>query len=44
MVILKDIFLKGVGMKFFAFELGLLTLYAVAVFVFATRKLRQKIA
>jgi ABC-2 type transport system permease protein len=44
MVILKDIFLKGVGMRFFAFELGLLTLYAVAVFVFATRKLRQKIA
>jgi drug efflux transport system permease protein len=44
MVILKDIFLKGVGMGFFAFELGLLTLYAVAVFVFATRKLRQKIA
>ncbi len=44
MVILKDIFLKGVGLRFFAFELGLLALYALAVFVFATRKLRQKIA
>jgi ABC-2 type transport system permease protein len=44
MTILKDIFLKGVGLRFFAFELGLLTLYALAVFVFATRKLRQKIA
>jgi ABC-2 type transport system permease protein len=44
MVILKGIFLKGVGIRFFALELGLLTLYAVLVFVFASRKLRQKIA
>jgi ABC-2 type transport system permease protein len=44
MVILKGIFLKGVGIRFFAFELGLLTLYAATVFVFATRRLRQKIA
>jgi ABC-2 type transport system permease protein len=43
-VILKGIFLKGVGIRFFALELGFLTLYAALVFVFATRKLRQKIA
>ncbi len=44
MIILKGIFLKGVGIRIFAMELGLLTLYAVLVFVFASRKLRQKIA
>ena len=44
MVILKGIFLKGVGVRFFLVELAFLTLYAVLVFVMATRKLRQKIA
>ena len=44
MVILKGIFLKGVGVRFFLVELAFLTLYAVLVFVLATRKLRQKIA
>jgi ABC-2 type transport system permease protein len=42
--ILKDIFLKGVGIHFFLLEFALLVVYAALVFIFATRKLRQKIA
>jgi len=42
--ILKDIFLKGVGVQVVAGELGLLSLYATLVFLFATRKLNQKVA
>jgi ABC-2 type transport system permease protein len=42
--ILKGIFLKGVGIRFFAMEFAFLTLYAVFVFVMASRRLRQKIA
>ncbi len=43
-VILKGIFLKGAGLRIFAVELGFLFLYAVVVFILASRKLRQKIA
>lgn len=42
--LLKGIFLKGVGLEVMALEFGLLTLYALVVFVLATRKLREKIA
>ena len=42
--ILKDVFLKGVGVQVVAGELGLLSLYAALVFLFATRKLNQKVA
>jgi ABC-2 type transport system permease protein len=42
--ILKDIFLKGVGVQVLGAELGLLSLYATLVFLFATRKLNQKVA
>jgi ABC-2 type transport system permease protein len=42
--ILKDIFLKGVGVPVIGAELGLLALYATLVFLFATRKLNQKVA
>jgi ABC-2 type transport system permease protein len=42
--ILKDIFLKGVGVQVVWAELGLLSLYATLVFLFATRKLNQKVA
>jgi ABC-2 type transport system permease protein len=42
--ILKTIFLKGAGVSILWGELGFLLLYATVVFVFATRKLRQKIA
>jgi ABC-2 type transport system permease protein len=42
--ILKDVFLKGVGVQVVAGELGLLSLYATLVFLFATRKLNQKVA
>jgi ABC-2 type transport system permease protein len=41
--ILKGIFLKGVGLRVLWGELGFLTLYAVLVFVMATRKLNQKL-
>ena len=43
-VILKGIFLKGAGVRTSLVELGFLILYAVIVFVLASRKLRQKIA
>jgi ABC-2 type transport system permease protein len=42
--ILKAIFLKGVGIEILWVELTFLFLYAAIVFLFATRKLRQKIA
>ena len=42
--IMKGVFLKGVGLKVLWVELGFLTLYAVIVFVVATRKMNQKLA
>jgi ABC-2 type transport system permease protein len=42
--ILKTIFLKGAGIEVLWAELSFLFLYAAIVFVFASRKLRQKIA
>ena len=41
--ILKGIFLKGVGLSVLWGELGFLTLYAIVVFLLATRKLNQKL-
>jgi ABC-2 type transport system permease protein len=43
-VILKGVFLKGVGLSVLWGELALLALYAVAVFALATRKLNRKLA
>ena len=42
--ILKGIFLKGVGLSVLWGELAFLALYALIVFVLATRKLNQKLA
>ena len=42
--ILKGIFLKGVGVEILWRELLALTIYAVLVFLFAVRKMRQKVA
>jgi ABC-2 type transport system permease protein len=42
--ILKGIFLKGVGVSVLWGELGFLALYALLVFLGATRKLNQKLA
>jgi len=42
--ILKGVFLKGVGLRVLWGELGFLTLYALVVFLLATRKLNQKLA
>jgi ABC-2 type transport system permease protein len=42
--ILKGVFLKGAGIGILAGELGFLALYAVVVFLLATRKLNQKLA
>ena len=42
--ILKGIFLKGVGLEVLWGELGFLALYALLIFVLATRKLNQKLA
>lgn len=42
--ILKGIFLKGVGLNVLFWEMTLLVVYAAAVFLLATRRLRQKIA
>ncbi|MBM3791164.1 MAG: ABC transporter permease [Acidobacteria bacterium] len=42
--ILKGVFLRGIGMEILAAEVILLAVYAMLVFMFATRKLRQKIA
>lgn len=43
-VVLKGIFLKGVGVEVLAADLGFLVLYGAAVFLIATKKLRQKVA
>jgi ABC-2 type transport system permease protein len=42
--ILKGIFLRGVGIEVLFFEVGLLAVYAVLVFVLATKRLQQKVA
>ncbi len=42
--ILKDVFLKGAGMRVLWGELGFLTLYATIMFLLAARKLNQKMA
>jgi ABC-2 type transport system permease protein len=42
--IMKGVFLKGVGLEVLWMEFGFLTLYAAAVFFFATRKVNQKLA
>jgi ABC-2 type transport system permease protein len=41
--ILKGIFLRGVGMGVLWWEVVLLVLYSLLVFVFATRRMRQKV-
>jgi ABC-2 type transport system permease protein len=41
--ILNGVFLKGVGMRILWFEVFLLSVYAVLVFVGALRKMRQKV-
>jgi ABC-2 type transport system permease protein len=41
--ILKGIFLKGVGLSVLWSELGFLALFALIVFLLATRKLNQKL-
>jgi len=43
-VVLKGVFLKGVGLRLLWGELALLAAYAVLVFVAATRKVRQRLA
>lgn len=42
--LLRGLFLKGTGLQILWFELAFLTLYAVIVFIVASRKLRGKIA
>ena len=42
--LMKGIFLKGVGIRVLWQELGFLALYAVIIFVLATRKVNQKLA
>ena len=42
--IMKGVFLKGVGVRILWEELGFLALYALIVFLLATRKMRQKVA
>jgi len=44
MEVSRGIFLKGIGIQLLWFNLLLLIAYAAAVFYFATRKLRQKVA
>lgn len=41
--ILKGVFLKGIGLQYLWFEVGMLLLFAGLVFFGATRKLRQKL-
>jgi ABC-2 type transport system permease protein len=41
--ILKDVFLKGSGLRILWGELGFLALYATVVFLLATRKLSRKL-
>jgi ABC-2 type transport system permease protein len=42
--IMKGVFLKGVGLEVLWGELAFLALYAGAIFLFATRKMNQKLA
>lgn len=42
--ILKGIFLKDVGVRVLAMEIGFLFVYATVIFLLATRKMRQKVA
>jgi len=42
--ILKGLFLKDVGARVLAVEIGFLIVYATVIFVLATRKMRQKVA
>jgi ABC-2 type transport system permease protein len=42
--IVKGVFLKGIGLETVWFDFLLLALYGAAMFYFATRKLRQKVA
>jgi len=44
MEVARGVFLKGIGVELLWFNLLLLVGYAVVVFYFATRKLRQKVA
>lgn len=44
MEIARGIFLKGIGVELLGFNLALLLGYAIVVFYFAARKLRQKVA
>ncbi len=41
--IMKGVFLKGVGLRILWMEMAFLTIYAAAVFLLATRKMRQKL-
>jgi len=42
--ILKGIFLRGVGLNILWWEVTLLVVYSTLVFIFATRRMRQKVA
>jgi ABC-2 type transport system permease protein len=42
--ILNGVFLKGVGIQFLWIEVGMLFVYATAVFLAASRKMKQKVA
>lgn len=44
MDVARGIFLKGIGLEILGFNFMLLVAYAVVVFYFATKKLRQKVA
>jgi ABC-2 type transport system permease protein len=41
--IMKGVFLKGVGLRILWMEMAFLAIYAAAVFLLATRKMRQKL-
>src|SRR5208337_3586798 len=41
--VLKGVFLKGIGVRFLALEVALLSLYGAIVFLLACRKLRKRI-
>jgi ABC-2 type transport system permease protein len=42
--ILNGVFLKGVGIQVLWFEVLMLAIYAGLVFVYASRRMRQKVA
>jgi len=42
--ILKGIFLRGVGMHVLYFQVGLLAIYAIVIFLIVIKKLKQKVA